>query len=95
MSKQSLFSCGTEAQDWLDVNCERCWKGARLKPDGEYTKSHCAIYDDIIGAWMGDGCAKKQKTYDCVSQRSCPIKEEKRPTYSRKTDRYKNEPSLF
>lgn len=51
-----LFSNGTEFMMWVAQNCERCIKAPKPHDNGRwYSKSHCAIYDEITRQYVGYG----------------------------------------
>lgn len=81
------FSCGREAEWWLETNCDRCVKSSHLKigTNDEYTKSRCSIYDDIMTQYMGYGNEPiASRSYDATQGRTCPyIRTEWPPTKKR------------
>ena len=72
MSKQPTttkpcFSCGSEAGDWMDRNCDDCKKtttGATF---------HCAIQSDIYKQWFGS-CNDEIRlsSYEATRHNYCP-----------------------
>lgn len=44
------FSCGSQAEDWMASNCDRCSKG--VPGPG---RPRCPILDAVRAAWFGDG----------------------------------------
>lgn len=44
------FSCGSQAEDWMGANCDRCTKGASDTQD-----VCCPIQIALLDAWFGDG----------------------------------------
>lgn len=44
------FSCGSQAADWRNINCERCARGA-----GPYETAQCDVSQAVDAAWGGDG----------------------------------------
>ena len=75
------FSNGSEAEWWMDRNCDHCIKAWRLKSNGiDYTKSRCKIQDEILTQWMGRGDESiNQRTYDVTHKADCPYKMEHYP----------------
>ena len=67
-----LFSNGTEAEMWMERNCERCIKGVFYNEKTDrYPKYRCAIQKHIEEAWVGDGRGD-ERTYNAVSHAVCP-----------------------
>lgn len=51
-----LFSNGTEFMMWNEQNCDRCIKAPKPHDGGRsYSKSRCAIYDEITRQCIGYG----------------------------------------
>lgn len=44
------FSCGTQAEDWMSSNCDRCTKQFKDQPG-----RRCCIQSAIIDAWSDGG----------------------------------------
>ena len=88
------FSNGSEAEWWMDRNCDHCIKAWRLKSNGiDYTKSRCKIQDEILTQWMGYGDEPiNQRTYDVTQKADCPNKMEH--YQKRKPKKYKNQLEL-
>ena len=88
------FSNGSEAEWWMDRNCDHCIKAWRLKSNGiDYTKSRCKIQDEILTQWMGRGDEPiNQRTYDVTQKADCPNKMEH--YQKRKPKKYKNQLEL-
>lgn len=72
------FSCGSEAGDWLNHNCDNCIKGSRLKKDGFYwTKGRCVYQDDIYTQWFGTGSEEiREATYSLTREWDCKKRQE-------------------
>ena len=72
------FSNGTEHMQWVERNCDRCWKQSKLnEKTGQYTRYYCKINEEIDLQMMGE-MAVNTKTYVIAQMRDCPNRQEKR-----------------
>lgn len=94
------FSNGSEAAMWIDRNCDRCVKSARLKVNNvshisEYTKSRCKIWDEIGEQWLGYGNEPVSlRTYDATQRLDCPYRQEHWPKRKKIMKKDKNQLEL-
>ena len=67
-----LFSNGTEAEMWIERNCERCVKGVFYnEKKGTIPPYRCAIQKHIDEAWIGDGRGN-ERDYEATRSYNCP-----------------------
>ena len=68
-----MFSNGTEASNWMENNCERCWKYSADKP---IDKSICKIEVEISMGFIGGNFSPRVKKI--TKNKDCPYRQEKR-----------------
>lgn len=99
-TSRPCFSSGSEAEWWIDRNCDRCVKSARLKVNNvshisEYTKSRCKIWDEIGEQWLGYGNEPVSlRTYDATQRLDCPYRQEHWPKRKKIMKKDKNQLEL-
>jgi hypothetical protein len=88
------FHCGSQYADWIERNCNRCWKSMN-----ETRKGSCSLDRALATACFGDGEISDEVAKrigapdDCtVYGWDCPEREEQRPYRPRKPR--KNEEQL-
>ena len=82
-----LFSNGTEFMMWESENCDRCIKAPKPHEDGKsYSKSRCAIYNEITRQCMGYGNEPvSQRAINATTGR-CPYIRTEWPKRKRKSN---------
>lgn len=72
------FSNGTEMEHWMSANCDKCYKSSRYKIEtGDYTKSRCSIFDQVMTQYMGLGNEPvSERTYNTTQSYICPYRKE-------------------
>jgi len=79
-----MFSNGTEAMQWQERNCYRCWKYNDER--GDRDKMRCKTSYDIDMGYVGilpDGISLI-RLRNITSESVCRYFEEKRPVYKKK-----------
>lgn len=66
-TNKPCFSCGSEAGDWVNRNCDSCKKTL------SGTSFHCAIQSDIYKQWFGHGNEEiRLSSYEVARRYLCP-----------------------
>ena len=86
--RYTLFSNGTEFDQWMNNNCDNCVKAVsyNAKTDN-YPKYRCAIQKHIEEAYIGDGKGTN-RVYNACRSAECPYKRtERKVSPKRKKDK--------
>ena len=82
---QDPFSNGEEFRNWIERNCDKCYKSPKTIIDDllVYTKCRCAIYRDINVRMFSDRPIA-QRSIDACQKNDCPYRQEHWKQYKRK-----------
>lgn len=83
--ERPCFSNGTEYMWWDERNCETCVKASRMKKDGTNTKCRCAVQNDILKQFFGNGSEEiALRSYEATRKADCPYRQEHHKPRKRK-----------
>lgn len=84
ITKENIFSNGTEAMLWIENNCDKCWKHSRYDEEKDrWVNQRCSIERDIQAQMAG--LEIKERSYLFVKNNSiCPNRQFDKPKVHKK-----------